>query len=174
MASGWIALHRQIQENSLWQDNEPFDCRSAWIDMLLMANHEDKELFMNNNVILIKRGQFHRSQLKLAERWHWKRDKVKKYLKSLKKAGMLDFVASKNGDTRGTTITIVNYGKYQDCISTKSTTKRTSNQHQEGQQNHNSSDINNNVNNVNNVITMNNKKTNNSASGGGFFGGEWE
>lgn len=113
MQQGWIKLHRQIQENAIWSGNEPFDCRSAWIDLILLANHEPKEILLNGTLTTIQRGQLHRSQMFLAERWHWSRKRIKKYLSMLKNAEMIDFLASTNGTTRGTTITIVNYDKYQ-------------------------------------------------------------
>lgn len=146
--NGWIKLHRQIQDNTLWLSDEPFDCRSAWIDLIMMANHESREIFMNNNFITIERGQLHRSQLKLAERWHWSRERVNNYLKNLKKAGMIDFTASTNGTTRGTTITIVNYDKYQVDHSADLTTNPTTDRQQTIQQADNKPDINKNIKNV--------------------------
>lgn len=123
MQQGWIKLHRQIQENAIWSGNEPFDCRSAWIDLILLANHEPKEILLNGTLTTIQRGQLHRSQMFLAERWHWSRKRIKKYLSMLKNAEMIDFLASTNGTTRGTTITIVNYDKYQFEGTTEVSTK---------------------------------------------------
>lgn len=150
MANGWIALHRQIQENAIWTSNEPFDSRSAWIDLILSANHEDKEIYINGHFKMIQRGQFHTSQVKLAARWHWKRDKVDIFLKELKKMNMIDYVTSKSGETRGTTITIVKYSEFQNIPATKWTSKRTSEPQQVGQQSNINSGINNNINNDNN------------------------
>ena len=159
MGNGWIALHRQLQENPIWTCNEPFDSRSAWIDMLLSANHEDKEFYINGEFRMIKRGQFHTSQTKLAERWHWKRDRIEKYIKNLKKAKMIDYVSSKSGASRGTTITIVNYSVFQNIATSLPTSNGTSNQHQQGHQTNITSDINNKLNNDNNDNNVNNKKS---------------
>ena len=148
--AGWIALYRQIQENAIWTSNEPFDSRSAWIDLILSANHEDKEIYINGHFKMIQRGQFHTSQVKLAARWHWKRDKVDIFLKELKKMNMIDYVTSKSGETRGTTITIVKYSEFQNIPATKRTSKRTSEPQQVGQQSNINSGINNNINNDNN------------------------
>ena len=40
---GWIKLHRKITENWLW-DDKPYDKARAWIELLLMVNHEDKKI----------------------------------------------------------------------------------------------------------------------------------
>lgn len=125
MQQGWIKLHRQIQDSMIWSSNEPFDNRSAWIDLLLLANHEDKEILVNDKIVTIERGQLHRSQLFFAARWRWDRKRIKKFLIALKNAKMITFSASTNGATRGTTITIVNYDKYQVDGTTDGTTNGT-------------------------------------------------
>ena len=124
--SGWIKLHRQIRECSIWESTEPFDARSAWIDMLLSANHEDREIFIGGQFKTIREGSFHTSQVKLAERWRWKRDKVESFLKSLIKNGMITCETGKSGASRGTTITIVKYGFYQDTTASDSASLGTS------------------------------------------------
>lgn len=107
---GYILLHRQIQDHWLWMDNTPFDDRSAWVDLLMLANHEEKKISYNKGVRIIKRGQHLTSQVKLAYRWHWSRDRVKRFLNRLKNDLMIEY----DSTTNNTTITIVNYGKYQD------------------------------------------------------------
>ena len=113
MGSGWVKIHRQIQENAIWESNEPFDSRSAWIDLILLANHDEKEVYLNGSFAKIERGQLHRSQEYLAQRWHWTRKRIRKFLNALKEAQMIDFSGATNGATKGTTITIVNYDKFQ-------------------------------------------------------------
>lgn len=124
--AGWVKIHRQIQDNAIWMSDEPFDSRSAWIDLILMANHEDKEVYQGGQFFKIKRGQLHRSQIKLAERWHWSKKRVIKYLKELKKVRMIDFETFKGGATQGTTITIVNYDTFQVLGATEGTSVDTS------------------------------------------------
>lgn len=141
---GWICLHREIQDNAIWQSSEPFDRRSAWIDMLLLANHEERKIILNSKMVTIQRGQFHTSIAKLATRWRWNRKKVARFLELLKSDSMIGY---KSGTTNGTTITIVNYEKFQDRgskVGTKDGTKVGTNIGQ-------SVDINNNYNNFNNV-----------------------
>ena len=118
---GYIKLFRSIQENDLWNKNEPFDRRSAWIDLMLMANHEDKTILFNKGTLKIERGQFHTSIYKLADRWHWSRPRTVLFLDTLTELGMI----TTKRTTNGTTVTIVNYSKFQDVRATNVTTNVT-------------------------------------------------
>ena len=122
---GYIKLYRQIQECWLWNDGEKFDKRSAWVDLLLLANHEDKKVFFDGKLIVVKRGQFITSIQKLGERWKWDRKKVMKFLDVLESDSML----SQKRTTHGTTITIVNWDNFQ----VEGTTKRTTTTTTDGQ-----------------------------------------
>lgn len=119
--NGYLKLFRSIQDNELWLVNKPFDVRSAWIDLMLLANHEDRDIAFNGGTRTIKRGQFHTSMVKLAKRWHWDRKTVSTYLSALTSAGMV----TTERTSCGTTVTIVNYGKFQDVRSADSTTDST-------------------------------------------------
>lgn len=124
MAIGWIKLHRQIQDNDMWDSqDEPFDRRSAWIDLLLLANHRDKETVFGNQIITVKAGQRITSLVKLAERWNWSRDKVRRFLDTLESLGML----VRESDNRKTLITIVNYCIYQGNDEDDKTADKTAN-----------------------------------------------
>lgn len=120
--AGWIKLHRGISENWLWKDREPFDKRSAWIDLLLMANHKDFKTKRNNHVVVRKRGEVNTSVMYLSEKWGWSRNKVYRFLELLKEDGMIHT----HGTTDGTTITVENYEKYQISETTDETTDGTS------------------------------------------------
>ena len=106
---GYIKLYRQLQESWIWDGSEPFDMRSAWVDLLLMANHEDNKTIFDGEVITVMRGQRITSVRKLAERWHWGKDKTLKFLKMLE----ADKMIVRNADSRKTLVTIVNYAKFQ-------------------------------------------------------------
>ena len=122
MQQGWIILHRQILENPIWNE-EPFTRGQAWIDLLLLANHKDNKFFINGNIMTIKRGQFHTSILKLADRWRWSRKKTKHFLDVLIQDNMIAIDVSKGGTSNGTTITIVKYDDFQNVGTTEVTTK---------------------------------------------------
>ena len=115
---GYVKLYRSIQENDIWMKNEPFDKRSAWIDLILLANHEEKTIYFNKGTLKIDRGQFHTSIYKLANRWHWSRPRTVLFLDTLTELGMI----TTKRTTNGTTVSIVNYSKFQDVRATNVTT----------------------------------------------------
>ena len=117
---GWIKIHRQIQNCLIW-DDKPFNMASAWIDLLLLANHEDKETIFDKKPILVKRGQRITSVRELSARWGWGKDKTLRFLRLLESEKMI----VKNSDSRRTLLTIVNYGIYQDCETENETVIRT-------------------------------------------------
>ena len=119
--NGYIKLYRQIFANEIWNDKEPFDRRSAWIDLLLLANHEDHTVVDKGKVIDAKRGQVNRSICQLAGRWNWSRGKVKRFLTLLENLKM----CTVSSTTDGTTLTIENYETYQSRRSTDDTTDDT-------------------------------------------------
>ena len=114
MDKGWIKLHRNIQDHWLWQE-KPFDKRSAWIDLLLMANHKDNKFLLGSELIEVKRGSFITSEYKLMDKWGWSKTKVRNFLKLLEDDKMI----TKVSDRKKTTLTIVNYNDYQISETTK-------------------------------------------------------
>jgi len=109
MAEGWILLYRKIQDCDIWANNQPFDMRSAWIDLLLLANHRNTKTVFDYKSITIKRGQYLTSVRKLSERWSWSKNRTLKYLRMLEKLGMIE----RESNNQRTLITLVKYGDYQ-------------------------------------------------------------
>lgn len=105
---GWIKLHRQLQECPLWY-GERFSKGQAWVDLLLLANHKEKKILFNGEMMVIERGQYLTSMVKLAEKWCWNRKTVATYLDLLEKDKMITRVS----DNNKTIITIENYEVYQ-------------------------------------------------------------
>lgn len=112
---GWIRIYRQIKNSWIWKDKEPFDKRSAWIDLLLSVNHKSKIIPFENSFIEIERGQTLTSIKFLAERWKWSRHKVSDYLNQLEQDTMIVQIR----DKRKTLISIVNYNKFQTIVEEK-------------------------------------------------------
>ena len=159
MNIGYISLHRKIQDCFLWYSDEPFDRRSAWIDLLLLVNHEEKEIVFDGNKIVVSKGQKITSIRFLADRWHWSTTKVRKYLELLKSENMIKI----ESDNKKTLLTVVNYEFYQNTKHTENTQKTHRNDTENTQKTHRKhaentqKNTNNNDNNVNNENNDNKK-----------------
>lgn len=117
---GWIKIDRGLLDHWVFQNA---DYLKAWITILLLANHEDRTILVDRHPVLIRRGSFFTSVCKLSERLGFDRRKTVRLLEALKKDGML----TTDGTTHGTTLTIVNYDKYQGRWATDGTTDGTAN-----------------------------------------------
>ncbi|WP_381412257.1 DnaD domain protein [Staphylococcus epidermidis] len=104
--TGWIKIHRKIIDHWIWADSKRF---KWWLDILLLTNHSDKKMMIGGNLVLLKRGSFHTSELKLSERWNVSRNTVRNYLNALEKDNMINTKKTKNGRT----IKVHNYEVYQ-------------------------------------------------------------
>ena len=122
MKNGFIKLHRQIQDNWLWKSDEPFDKRSAWIDLILMANWEESTHLINGQLVKQRRGEVLTSIGYLAKRWKWSMNKVRRFVEQLTAEGMV----RANGTTYGTSLTIEKYAFWQDARPSDSTSGGTS------------------------------------------------
>lgn len=116
---GFFKIDRQIFDHWLWED-KPFSKGQAWVDLVGLANYEDGKTPYKGKIISCKRGTVYRSISFLAERWGWSRDKTRNFLNLLESDGMVIVKATKHQ----TTITLVNYGKFQDKPATDSPTNR--------------------------------------------------
>lgn len=126
---GWVKTHRQIWDNEvIWNTSQPFDNRSAWIDLVMLVNSQDKEISIGNSVLLVRRGQKFTSIRKLAERWHWSVNKTRRYIELLCDANMV----TKDSTHGGTLLTIVNYGIYQGEWHTKRNTNEYTGEYTDG------------------------------------------
>lgn len=114
---GYIKLFRQLMENEIWKDSEPFCRRAAWVDLLLMANHEDHTVWDSGESIDVNRGEVNRSMSYLADRWHWSRGKVTRFLHDLE----MNHMASIKRTGKRTAIIIENYSVWQDARTGKRT-----------------------------------------------------
>lgn len=113
---GYIKIFRQIQECWIW-DTGKFDKRSAWIDLLMLANHSEKKIVFNGEYITIEKGQYLTSIRNLATRWMWSTSTVSSFLRLLESDKMI----KKESDKHRTLITIENYSVFQDTKYTKET-----------------------------------------------------
>lgn len=158
MAQGWVKFYRELLEHELWL-RDPFTRGQAWTELFVTANHKAKELWLDGSVFKAERGQIVTSMLRLAHRWKWSRDKVRRFLGELEKAQMISLQV----DTKKTVITILQYERFQGWDETDqhdTDTLPTTKQQQIDNKpttNRQRADTNNNDNNVNND---NNEKNN--------------
>lgn len=117
--AGWQKIYRDIQEHWLWED-KPFSRGQAWIDLILLVNHEDNKALIDGELMEVKRGSKITSLRKLAEQWGWSTTKVKKFLEQLEKDKMISF----ESNNKKTLVTIENYDVYQSKESTEITVKK--------------------------------------------------
>lgn len=109
-SNGWIALHRKITESEIWLDeDEKFCKRSAWIDLLLMVNHEERTIILNGKPVVVKPGQKFVSIRWLSGRWKWSKDRVYGFLTLLEDLGM----CTKEIVNGRTLLTVTNWAVYQ-------------------------------------------------------------
>lgn len=138
---GWISIYRSIQDHWLWQE-KPFSKGQAWLDLLLSANHQDKKIVFDSNLLEVKRGQFITSIRKLCDKWGWSNSKVKKFLDLLQDDEMITY----KSDSKKTTINIVKYDDYQTLSDSKSDTETSQKRHRndtETSQKHTNDNVNN-------------------------------
>lgn len=105
--AGWIKIHREITKHWIFQDAEKF---KWWIDLLIMASHEEYKTLVNGDLKSLKRGQLTVSLSFLSSRWGRSKEKVLNFLRLLESDHMID----RKADRKSTTITICNYDSYQD------------------------------------------------------------
>ncbi|MDX9896334.1 MAG: hypothetical protein RBS34_12850 [Desulfofustis sp.] len=110
--AGWIKLHRKIALNDLWF-KEPFSKGQAWVDLLLIAEHEPRVVKKNGIQVPLERGDIGLDERSLAERWMWSRGKVRRFIAELWEMGMVE--RAKRCSTKVCNcISVVNYNLYQD------------------------------------------------------------
>ena len=85
-------------------------------------NYADDERMVRGNIVKVKRGAQLLSDNFLANRWHWSRNRVRRYIQMLENANMIAVKRT----PYGTYINVVNYRKYQDSRTTNGTADGTS------------------------------------------------
>ena len=117
---GWIKLYRSIEDNWVW-NTEPYSYGQAWVDLILMCNHESNKIPYKDEIIEIQKGQKLTSIRKLSEKWQWGKKRTEKFLKRLESDGML----TKKREAGGTLLTLTQYGIMQGLGDTKGDSQET-------------------------------------------------
>lgn len=146
MYRGYYKIWRKLLWSDLWL-SEPFTRGQAWIDLIGLAIHEDGGHVRKRGIkINLNRSQIGWSQTELAKRWKWSVGRLKRWLNELEIDEQIDIQKT----NVSTTITILNYDKYQSTNrrANRRANRRTNELQTERRQTPNNND--NNDNNVNN------------------------
>ena len=108
MSKGYVKIYRQIFDNPLYF-SEPFNRTHAWLDLLLIADHQKSTFFARGIQINIERGEIGYSIKNLSGRWKWSRGKVIRFLEYLKNEKQITYQTT----NITTIISICNYDMYQ-------------------------------------------------------------
>jgi len=117
---GWISWHRQIMNHWLYKEKRVFSRYEAWLDIVMLANHQDARFVFGGELVEVVRGQKITSIRQLCDRWGWSNTKVKNFLKLLEDDGMIVV----NSDTKKTLITVEKYDFFQGQDDSEATGKR--------------------------------------------------
>ncbi len=106
----FIKIYRSILEDGFYKQ-KPFDAAHAWIDLLFLVNSQKASIKYNAGKLQIDPGQHLTSLVKLADRWGWSRNKVRKQLQEWENEGQVN---ARYLDSKGTVLTLLNYKDYND------------------------------------------------------------
>lgn len=106
--TGWIKLFRKITSCD-WYRTRPYDKTHAWVDLLLSASYDRREIIRRGRKITVEPGAVATTQVELEERWGWSEGKITRYLKELQAMGQIE--VRKNNVI--TIISITNWISYQ-------------------------------------------------------------
>jgi len=112
--SGWIKLHRKIEEKAIWQDPQML---KLWLYCLIRANHTETETMVDKQEIKLQPGHYVTGRYALADDYNRgakKRHRVSpdtlwRWLKKFEEWGMLHIKST----NKYSVITIKNWHSYQ-------------------------------------------------------------
>lgn len=110
MKDGFIMLSRKFFENDIWKVARTYNDSEAWLDLIQSARFEASEITsrVGGRDITWRRGQYPASVRFLASRWRWSEQKVRTFLGTLKRKGMVTTEHEQGMNI----ITLVNYDDY--------------------------------------------------------------
>lgn len=109
---GWDKAYHHWLDATFWNNEEPYDERSAYLDLILRANYKDKVFRpkRSSETITVHKGEIFTSVGNLGKRWKWSENKVRRYLKMMENCNFLRATAY----TSGTLVTLINTDKTED------------------------------------------------------------
>ena len=102
---GSIRLHKRLRKNPVWERPDYGYC---WVDLLMLANDEDRETFVQGEKVALQRGQLCWSLRSLEKEWKKSGEWLTRFLQFLTDEGMITV----DSNRRRTIITVLNYSAY--------------------------------------------------------------
>lgn len=107
MNNGWIKLHRKIREKAYYKNSKYIH---LWLHILLRANHKVNEFMWNNEIIIIKEGQFITGRKELSIETGINESTIEKILNLFEKEHQIE----QQKTTKFRLITVINWKDYQE------------------------------------------------------------
>lgn len=94
MNKGFIMLDRELQDEYFYL-SERFTRSQAFIDLCFQAAYKEREFYVRGIKVELMPYELAISENKLAERWQWSRNTVRKFLSELVVSGIIEQKSSK-------------------------------------------------------------------------------
>ena len=107
--AGYIKLQRDLKDHWIWESDERFTKRDAFVDIIFRCNHRCVRVPIGGKLTLVKRGQFISSNLKLGEAWKWDEKTVRRFMLLLQQECMVSFFPT----NKYTLYEVTNYAEHQ-------------------------------------------------------------
>lgn len=120
---GWIKIHRKIQEKGFYNRSQYVH---LWVHLLLSANHKEKELMWNNQIIVIREGQFVTGRKRLSEETGIPEGTIEDILNFFEKEQQIQ----QQKTTKYRLITVINWDTHQK-IQQQSNNRATTSRHKQ-------------------------------------------
>ena len=111
---GQICLVKRLRRNPVWQRHDYGYC---WVDLLMLANDQNREEWIQGEKIALLRGQTAWSLRSLEKEWKKSGEWLARFLQFLTDEGMITV----DSNRRRTIITILNYEAYNPPITVSET-----------------------------------------------------
>tara|TARA_R100001530_G_C4285829_1_gene146784 strand:+ start:231 stop:932 length:702 start_codon:yes stop_codon:yes gene_type:complete len=110
--TGWVKLHRKLKDNPIFYSDKGL---RVWLWCLLKAGHKNKKIYLGNQLIELKIGEFVTGRLSASEELKISPSTFRNILATLKEDSYLDIKTT----NKYSIITILNWSEYQNEDSKK-------------------------------------------------------
>ncbi len=120
---GYVKLSRKAYaEDPFWNEKRVYSRWEAWEDIIQQAAYRSWNRIVDDDIVILDRGEFCASLRYMAARWGWSMKKVRGFVQKLE--GM-DRIRAQQRAHCGTVYVLVNYDRYQGGTPSKGTAKGT-------------------------------------------------